>query len=197
VGTDAAQVTVMTDNVQAGRIACEDLVRRLDGKGDVVIINGPPTSSIIDRVNGCKEVFSQHSGINILSDDQDGKASREGGLQVMQGLLTRFEKIDAVFAINDPTAIGADLAARQFNRSEMIISTVDGSPDAVEAMKSDQSLIVSSSSQDPFGMAALAAEQALDLFNGKELAQNVTLIDTVLVSKENVDSWTGWGSAPQ
>jgi len=89
------------------------------------------------------------------------------------------------------------LAARQFNRSEMIISTVDGSPDAVEAMKSGQSLIVSSASQDPFGMAALAAQQALDLFNGKELAQDVTLIDTVLVSKENVDSWTGWGSAPQ
>jgi len=45
-------------------------------------------------------------------------------------------------------------------------------------------------------MAALAAEQALELYNGKEPAQAVTLIDTVLVSKENVDSWSGWGSQP-
>jgi len=66
VGAQGAQATVMTDNVQAGRIACEDLVRRLDGKGNVVIINGPPVSSIIDRVNGCKEVFSQHPDIKIL-----------------------------------------------------------------------------------------------------------------------------------
>ena len=47
----------------------------------------------------------------------------------MQGLLTRYDDIDAVFAINDPTAIGAQLAAKQLNRDEFIITAVDGAPD--------------------------------------------------------------------
>lgn len=187
-----SDLTVMTNNVQAGEIACEDLAKRLNGKGDVVIINGPPISSIMDRVKGCKQAFAKHPNIKILSDNQDGKASRDGGLAVMQAMLTRFPKIDAVFGANDPTAIGADLAAKQLNRKEMIIAGVDGSPDIVAALKSKSSRIVASSSQDPYSMAKKAAEMAVDLLNGKKPAQEITLLDTKLVTKDNVDSYIGW-----
>ena len=192
VSAAGSDLTVMTNNVQAGELACTDLAERLKGKGDVVIINGPPISSIMDRVKGCQQAFAKYPDIKILSDNQDGKASREGGLTVMQGLLTRFEKIDAVFGANDPTAIGADLAARQLNRSEMIIAGVDGSPDIVASLKSGNSLIVSSSSQDPYGMAKKAAELAVDLVNGKKPEQEVTLLDTKLLTKENVNEYVGW-----
>lgn len=191
VSAEGADLTVMTNNVQAGELACEDLARRLNGKGDVVIINGPPVSSIIDRVKGCKQAFAKHPGINILSDNQDGKASREGGLAVMQALLTRFPKIDAVFGANDPTAIGADLAAKQLNRNEMIIAGVDGSPDFVAALKGEGSRLVSSSAQDPYGMAKMAAEKAVALMNGTKPEPAVTLLDTQLVTKENVGDYAG------
>jgi ribose transport system substrate-binding protein len=196
VSAEGADLTVMTNNVQAGEQACEDLAKRLNGKGDVVIINGPPVSSIIDRVKGCKNSFAKYPDIKILSDDQDGKASREGGLAVMQSLLTRFPKIDAVFGANDPTAIGAELAAKQLNRSEMIISGVDGSPDFIASMKTKGSLLVSSSSQDPYGMAKMAAEKAVDLLNGKKPDPVVTLLDTKLVTKENVGDAVGWEIKP-
>lgn len=196
VSAEGSDLTVMTNNVQAGEQACEDLAKRLDGKGEVVIINGPPVSSIIDRVTGCKTAFGKYPDIKILSDDQDGKASREGGLAVMQSLLTRFPKIDAVFGANDPTAIGAELAAKQLNRSEMIISGVDGSPDFIASMKQDGSLLVSSSSQDPYGMAKMAAEKAVELLNGKQPDPAVTLLDTKLVTKENVGDAVGWEINP-
>ncbi|UWU26131.1 ABC transporter substrate-binding protein (plasmid) [Rhizobium sp. CB3060] len=192
VSASGSDLTVMTNNVQAGELACTDLAERLKGKGDVVIINGPPISSIMDRVKGCQQAFAKYPDIKILSDNQDGKASREGGLAVMQALLTRFEKIDAVFGANDPTAIGADLAAKQLNRSEMIIAGVDGSPDIVASLKSGNTLIVSSSSQDPYGMAKKAAELAVDLLNGKKPDQEVTLLDTTLVTKDNVNDYVGW-----
>lgn len=192
VSAAGSDLTVMTNNVQAGELACTDLAERLKGKGDVVIINGPPISSIMDRVKGCKQAFSKYPDIKVLSDNQDGKASREGGLAVMQSLLTRFDKIDAVFGANDPTAIGADLAARQLNRSEMIIAGVDGSPDIVASLKSSNSRIVSSSSQDPYGMAKKAAELAVDLLNGKKPEKAVTLLDTKLVTKDNVNEYVGW-----
>lgn len=107
--------TVQTNNVQAGQIAYQFIVDKLGGKGNVIIQNGPQVSAVTDRVKGCKEVFAKNPGIKILSDDQDAKGSRDGGLNVMQGHLTRFDKIDAVFTINDPQAIGTDLAAKQLN----------------------------------------------------------------------------------
>src|SRR5262249_736322 len=99
---EGADATVTTNNVQAGEISCQYIVDKLGGKGDVVIENGPQVSAVIDRVTGCKSVFAKHPDIKVLSGDQDGKGSREGGLTVAQGYLTRFPKIDAIFAINDP-----------------------------------------------------------------------------------------------
>lgn len=101
VSAPGADVTVMTNNVKAGEEACQYLVDHTGAKGNYVILNGPASSSILERVKGCKDVLKQHPDIKSLSDDQNAEGSRDGGLKVFQSLLTRFDKIDAVFAIND------------------------------------------------------------------------------------------------
>lgn len=192
VSAPGADVTVMTNNVKAGEIACQYIVDELNGEGNVIIINGPQSSSIIDRVQGCKSVFEQHAGINILSDDQNGQASREGGLDVMQGLLTRFDDVDAVFAINDPTAIGAELAARQLNRTDFFITAVDGAPDIEETLKTGTSMIKASASQDPYVMAGQALELGYKVLQGETPEEDTVLLDPKLITAENVDEYQGW-----
>ena len=190
-----ADLTVTTNNVQAGEIACQYIVDKLGGKGDVIIQNGPQVSAVVDRVNGCKTVFKKAPGIKVLSDDQDGKGSRDGGLAVMQGHLTRFQKIDAVFAINDPQAIGTDLAAKQLNRSGIIITAVDGAPDIEASLKDPNSpQVQASASQDPYAMAQLAVKLGVDAMNGKKPEQTVTLMESKLVTRDNVKDYKGWTS---
>lgn len=192
VSAPGADVTVMTDNVDAGRKACQYIVDALDGTGDVIIINGPQSSSIRDRVQGCQEVFSANEGINVLSDDQNGQGSRDGGLNVMQSLLTRFDKIDAVFAINDPTAIGAQLAARQLGRSEFIITGVDGAPDIEEALKDPNALIKASASQDPYVMAGQALQMGYEMFQGKTPENPTVLLEPQLITADTLGDYQGW-----
>src|SRR5919109_1440661 len=192
VSAPGADVTVMTNNVKAGEIACQYIVDQLKGKGNVIIINGPQSSSIIDRVKGCKDVFAKNPGITILSDDQNGKASREGGLDVGQSLLTRFDNVDAVFAINDPTGIGAELAARQLNRTNFFITAVDGAPDIEQALKSGSSMIKASASQDPYVMAGEALKMGYDVLQGKKRAQDTVLLDPQLITADNVNEYKGW-----
>jgi len=192
VSAPGAEVTVMTDNVAAGRKACQYIVDQIGGSGNVILINGPQSSSIIDRAKGCTEVFEANEGINVLSDDQNGKASREGGLEVMQGLLTRFDQIDGVFAINDPTALGAALAAKQLGRSEFIITGVDGAPDIEEALESGDSLIKASASQDPYTMAAQSMQMAYEVFQGNTPEEDTVLLEPELITAENVAEYKGW-----
>ncbi|PMS35150.1 monosaccharide ABC transporter substrate-binding protein (CUT2 family) [Trinickia symbiotica] len=195
VASAGANATVQTNNVQAGELACDYIVKKLGGKGAMIIENGPQVSSIVDRVKGCKSVLAKAPGIKVLSDDQDGKASREGGMNVMQGYLTRYPKLDAVFAINDPQAIGSDLAAKQLHRSGIVITSVDGSPEVEAALKSD-SLIQASASQDPYLMAQKAISIGYDIMNGKAPAREMTLMPSTLVTRENVGSYKGW-TAPR
>ncbi|TIP01164.1 MAG: ABC transporter [Mesorhizobium sp.] len=195
VSAPGADVTVMTNNVKAGEEACQYLVDHTGGKGNYVILNGPASSSILERVKGCKNVLAQHPDIKILSDDQNAEGSRDGGLKVFQSLLTRFDKIDAVFAINDPTAIGAQLAAKQLNRSEFIITAVDGAPDIEKEFASGTSMIKASASQDPYVMAGQSLTMAADVLAGKKPAEPTVLLDPKLITAENLKDYKGWTAA--
>ena len=195
VAAAGADATVQTDNVQAGEIACQYIVEKLDGKGDVIIQNSNQVSSIIDRVNGCKAVLAKNPGINVLSDDQNGKGDREGGMNVMQGHLTRFPHIDAVFTINDPQAIGSDLAAKQMGRSEFFITSVDGAPDIETALKGN-TLVQASASQDPYKIAQTGVEIGYDIMNGKKPAEPMILLPSELITRDNIGDYKGW-SAPR
>jgi len=188
-GVDA---TVTSNNKQAGELDGKYVADRLKGKGQVVIVNGPPVSAVTDRVAGFVEVIKQYPDIKIVSQDQNAGGSRDGGLRVMTDLLTAFPKIDAVFAINDPTAIGCDLAAKQAQRKDFFIVGVDGAPDVVPSLKDKDSLIVASAAQDPYTMAGKAVEIGYDIINGKKPAQDLTLIPVDLITKENVDQYKGW-----
>jgi ribose transport system substrate-binding protein len=193
VAAAGADATVQTNNVQAGEISCDFLAKKLNGKGNVVIENGPQVSAVIDRVKGCKSVLAKNPGIKVLSDDQDAKGSREGGMNAMQGYLTRFPKLDGVFAINDPQAIGTDLAAKQLHRNNIVITSVDGAPDIETALKSDTQ-VQASASQDPWSMAQQAVSVGYDLMNGKKPSSSMILLPSTLVTRENVGNYKGWSS---
>jgi ribose transport system substrate-binding protein len=188
-GVDA---TITSNNKQAGELDGKFVADRLKGKGQVVIVNGPPVTAVTDRVAGFTEVIRQYPDIKILSQDQNAGGSRDGGLRVMTDLLTAFPKIDAVFAINDPTAIGCDLAAKQAQRKEFFIVGVDGAPDIVPALKDPSSLIAASAAQDPFTMAEKAVDIGYDVMNGKKPAQDLTLIPVDLITRDNVNQYKGW-----
>ena len=193
VDAKGVNATVQTDNVEAGKLACQFLVDKLAGKGNVIIQNGPQVTAVTDRVKGCKAALAAAPQIKVLSDDQDGKGSREGGLNVMQGYLTRFPKIDGLFAINDPQAIGSDLAAKQLKRSGIIITSVDGAPDIENALKTE-SQIQASASQDPWAMAQTAVNVGNDILNDKAPAEAVTLLTPKLITRDNVGTYSGWSS---
>ena len=188
-GVDA---TVMSDNRQAGQKAGQYIADRLKGKGQVVIINGDPVSATLDRVAGVVDVLQKYPEIKMLSKDQNGGGTRDGGLRVMTDLLTAFPQIDAVFAVNDPSGIGADLAARQAKRTSLFIAAVDGSPDAVTALKDPQSLFAATAAQDPYAMAQRAVEVGVDVMNAKKLEQDTILIPVELVTRDNVKDYKGW-----
>ena len=188
-GVDA---TVTSNNKQAGQLDGKFVADRIKGKGQVVIVNGPPVTAVTDRVAGFLEEIKKYPDIKILSQDQNAGGSRDGGLRVMTDLLTAFPKIDAVFAINDPTAIGCDLAAKQAQRKDFFIVGVDGAPDIVPALKDKESLIAASAAQDPYAMAQKAVQTGYDIMNGKKPAEELTLIPVDLITKENVDQYKGW-----
>ncbi|MEH2165625.1 MAG: substrate-binding domain-containing protein [Nostoc sp.] len=182
---------ISSNNTQAGEVACQYIADRLKGQGSVVILNGTPMDSINQRVSGCKNSLSKYPDIKIISD-QNAEGTRDGGLRVMSDLLTTFPKIDAVFATNDQSGIGADLAARQGRRKEFFIVGVDGSPDATKAMEDKDGVFAATAAQNPAAMAQKAVEIGNDLIQGKKPSDSEILIPVKLVTRDNLSTYEGW-----
>jgi ribose transport system substrate-binding protein len=194
VGVDAgakgAPVNLTVDNTAAGQIACQYLADKLDHKGNVVIIDSVPMVAIAQRVNGCKAALAPYPAITVLSADQRGDGSRDSGLKVMQTLLTRFPDVNGVFSINDQMAIGADLAAKQLNRT-LAITGIDGSPEAEEALKGNTKF-VGTAAQSPFNVGAQSVKAGFALFQGKKPEKGLILIAPTLVTRDNIGEYKGW-----
>lgn len=195
VGVDVnavgANAVVETDNVAAGRISCAYLADKVDHKGNVIIENGEQVSAVVDRVKGCKAELAKYPAITLLDSSQNGHGSRDGAMAVAQGYMVRYPDIAGIFAVNDPQALGTELSAKQSHRTGIVITSVDGAPDLVQALKSDTS-IQGTASQDPYTMGKLAVQIGEGIMNGSKPAQTITLMQPKLVSRENVASYVGW-----
>jgi ribose transport system substrate-binding protein len=193
-GAAGAQATVQSDNFGAGSLACQYLADELKGKGDILIMNGPPVSSVTDRVDGCKATLAGYPGIRILADDEDCGGSVEGGLAYMTETLNRYARIDAVFAINDPTALGADIAASRAGRTEFFIVSIDGSARASKVIAEGKTRLKASVIQDPLLMTDTALRLGISIFSGDPPDITNVSMPIRLLTKDNIVGYQAWDS---
>jgi ribose transport system substrate-binding protein len=123
-----------TDNVVIGREGAEWIAKKLNGKGNVVVMEGiPGAASSEDRKKGSAEVWPKYPGIKIVAQ-QSGKYDRAVALGVMENILQAQPQIDAVFCFNDEMAMGALAAVKAANRTGIAITGMDANKDAREAV---------------------------------------------------------------
>ena len=103
----------------------------------------------------------------------------------MESALARFDKIDFVYAHNDPGAHGAFLAAQAAGREKNILFVgIDALPQEGQAYVKQG--IMQASFEYPTG-GKEAIDLGLDLLNGKKIDKEVTLSSRVF-TKDNIDS---------
>jgi len=170
------------DNKKIGRAAGKWLAKRLDGKGRVVELMGLATSTPSqDRHAGFEEVMVRHPDIRVLYEI-DMKWLEPDARKAMETALAKFEKIDAVFAHNDPGAHGAYLAAKAAGREkQMLFVGIDALPQEGQKYVSEGLLNVTF--QNPTG-GAEAIDTALKILAGQPVPKKIVL-DSRVFTPEN------------
>lgn len=163
---------VASDNVEAGRLAARALAE-VQPNAKIVILHLSVNKACIDRVAGFREELAKYPEMEIL-DTQEGEGTREGARPVMRDLLGRFPDLNAVFPINDPSALGAISALESADKLEDVtIVTVDGSQEGIEAIKAGK--LHSTSAQFPKEIGKAAAEQVYKHLSGEAVPKNVVV----------------------
>ena len=175
--------TVASDNVRAGHLAAEALAK-VNPKAKLVVLHLSVNKACIDRVAGFKETLLKYPEMEIL-DVQEAKGTTEGARPVMRDLIGRYPDLNAVFAINDPNALGVISALDSANKlDDVTIVTVDGSQAGIKAIQAGK--LHSTSAQFPKEIGKIAAEKMLAHLKGEPVEKDVK-VRVELITAENAE----------
>ena len=185
-----ADVFLEGDNKAFGRKAAEYMAQKLGGKGNIVIMEGAPSTVNTDRVTSALEVFRKYPDIKVLGRQPTGW-DREKALSVMQNYLSQFSHIDAVWAGDDDVALGAIQAIRQAGRDqEMWVVGGGGMKNVVKMIQERDPLVPATITYPPSMIAAgihLAASALRDGHRDavSQFMPRHMVLDVELVTPEN------------
>jgi ribose transport system substrate-binding protein len=174
---------VAGDNPGMGRIAAQYLIEKLGGKGNIVVLRGLPTVIDNQRFDTFMGLI-KNTEIKVL-DSKYANWNRDDGFKVMQDFLTRFPKIDAVWAQDDDIALGVIDALRQAKReNEMFVVGGGGMKEVIKRVQNKDTLVPVDIVYSP-SMIANAIEITALHFIAKLPVDGTYILDSPLVTPEN------------
>jgi ABC-type sugar transport system substrate-binding protein len=181
---------------QSGYLAGSYIAEKLDGKGTIIQIWGPPGSDwSTARQIGLDKALQEHPGLRVIAKGNGGYV-RDQGYSVAQDLLTKYPDVNAIYGENEDMALGASQAvsARGLKHWDghtgVVVVGADGLVSGCEAIRAG----TLTASVD-VGSVDQGATLIDTVFHNAVLGDSVgKVIDvpTRVVDPTNVDAWESY-----
>ena len=177
---------IATDNYGGGKEAGVAMIEALGEQGgEIAILHFKQAESCLLRVKGFREVIEAHNArseakIRIVKE-LEGGAAKDVSLKAAEDSLQAHPNLRGIFAINDPSALGAVAAIEKAKRSgQVMVIGFDGQPEGKQAIKEGKIYADPIQFPDRMGVEIVAA--LIRYSKGEELPPQ-TLIPTKLYRK--------------
>lgn len=185
----AQDAYVAGDNPGMGTVSAEYMGKKMKGVGNIVVLRGIATVIDNQRVDSFEAVMkSKYPKIKIL-DKKYANWNRDDGFKVMQDFLTRFKKIDAVWAQDDDIAVGVLKAMDQAKRKDIkFVLGGAGSKEFIKKVMDGDKLITADVTYSPSMIRDAMNLTAKARVTGSKMPAR-TIIPSVLVTKANAKDY--------
>lgn len=175
---------VATDNYTGGKLAAQYMIEKLltNKKGNAAVITYSEIEACIQREKGFTDYVKKNAPDIKIVDIQNYSGDQQKAADVMQNMLLKYEKIDVVFAVGDPAAIGALSSIEAAGKNTKIIG-YDGNPEGIEAIKSGGNW-VADVAQHPTAIADKTLEAVKTKLDGGTPEKQIK-IAPYIIDKEN------------
>ena len=160
-----------SDNYQGGRLAGESMMTATGNIGKIAILSFPEITSCQFRVNGFRDILKENNSSLQIVTELSARGNRNDGFNVTNDILQVHPDIVGIFAINDPSALGAYAAIQKAGKVEEItIVGFDASPAGKQAVFEKK--IYDSPQQFPRKMATGTVDAFIAYSEGREVSKN-------------------------
>ena len=125
---------IASDNYKGGEILGHYLAKLVNGKATVAIIDHPAVESVQERTAGFVDALDKYPEMKIVQR-VPGEGQRDKAFKASQDLVQANPDLDAIFGINDDSALGALAAVEEAGlQDKIVIVGFDGTPEALETI---------------------------------------------------------------
>lgn len=186
--TGIAKAQIISDNDQGARLVAAEFARAMKGKGEYAELLGKESDTNAQiRTKGFHAVLDRYLGLKLVSA-QSANWSQSEAFQKTETMLEAHPHIAGIIAGNDTMALGAAAAVKSAGISNLPITGFDGSPDAIDAIKSGE--LRATALQPAVLISQLAVDEA-DRFlkTGSSGQPELQIIPCELVTRNNADHY--------
>ena len=182
---------VGTDNYQGGLLAGEAMIEALgEAGGKVLVLHFKQANSCVLRVDGFRQAIDEYNDgrsegrIEIVAE-LEGGGLRDEGYRAMADGIQAYPDLAGVFAINDPSALGARTALEQAGRADQVrIVGFDGELAGRQAIRDGK--IYADPIQYPDRMGIMTVRNIVRYLDGDDF-ERVHLIPTELYRQADAE----------
>lgn len=161
-----------SDNFQGGLLAGESMMKATGDTGKIAVISYPEVTSCILRVDGFKKHLEDHGSKLEIVTELSGRGNRNDGYTVATDILQAHPDIVGIFAINDPSGLGAHAAVRKAGKTDQItIVAFDASPAGKQAVFEKK--LYDSPQQFPRKMARGTVQAFIKHLEGEKIEKTI------------------------
>ncbi len=178
----------------AGYAVAKELFKAMGGKGKIVALQGMLANvPAIQRFNGLKMALAENPDIELL-EEQTAEWDPTKALQIMETWITKYPKIDGVWAANDGMGVAALQALKAENLNGKVpVCGIDADKEAVQACIDGE--FAATLASDALWQGAMGLSLAYHAYNGTfDPAKEPKLhrefyFNYILVTKDNAKEY--------
>lgn len=177
-----------TMNEAAGYAGAEELIKLMNGEGEIAVIQGGlGAPNLNDRFKGFERCLKEKApNIKIVArEDEQGKI--DVTVNKIEALLQAHPNLKAIFGVSAEVCPGASAALKQQGKAgKILLAGFDDLPDTLAGIRSD--VVNFCIAQRTYKMGWLSVEKLLDAMDNKPLPKE---IDTgvLIITKANADTY--------
>lgn len=191
---DLVETIIASNNYNAGYVVGVDAGEKIEDGAKILVLHSPRASACVQRYDGFIAALDESGKEYTIVNTLDGEGATEKSMTITADALVADPDLSVIFAVNDPSAMGAVSAIAQTSvtlENDIMVYGVDGNPDAKLMVKNGD--MEGTGAQSPETLGYNSMMSAFTLLEGGTVEKDV-VVDTFLIDAENVDEYgtDGW-----
>ena len=191
VADEEEDAFVGPDLVEYAKLTMDKLIEAMGGKGDLMIISGPPQIAFVQlQQMGWDASLAAHPDVKVVATGVDEDLSPAKALDVATSLLSANPSVTGIMSSTDNISVGVIQALEGLGIDPATVATAgwDAQEDAVKLVTEGKYTLTLSYLAYTWGEVAL--QTAVDMVNGKMPASHYVTTPGLFIDKANASTLT-------